>query len=105
MYSLAQSFKTGQEKGQAPINEYEWMDGIFGKVGIKRVETKRFIRFEHLSIRQNENGYFYSLSSHWFMNLPFCENDKQLLLVNIIFLLIFVQVVGRIVFTLASFLF
>ena len=39
------------------------------------------------------------------MNLPFCENDKQLLLVNIIFLLIFVQVVGRIVFTFASFLF
>ena len=55
MYSLAQSLKTGQKKGQAPINEYEWKDGIFGKVGIKRVETKRFIRFEHLSIRQREN--------------------------------------------------
>ena len=51
MYSLAQSLKTGQKKGQAPINEYEWKDGIFGKVGIKRVETKRFIRFEHLFVK------------------------------------------------------
>ena len=102
MYSLAQSFKTGLKKGQAPINEYEWKDRIFGKVGIKRVETKRFIRFEHLSIRQKENWYWYSSRSHWFIKVPFCKNDKQILTENIIFLFITVQATGSIIFALLS---
>ena len=102
MYSLAQSLKTGQKKGQAPINEYEWKDGIFGKVGIKRVETKRFIRFEHLSIRQKENWYWYSRRSHWFIKVPFCKKDKRILTANIIFLFIAMQATGSIILALLS---
>ena len=77
LYSLAQSFKSRQKKGQAPINEYEWKDGIFGKVGIKRVETKRFIGIERLSIRQKENWYWYPRRSNWFINVPFCKMESR----------------------------
>ncbi len=92
MRSLAQSFSSGYKRGQAPIDEYEWKDRIFGKIGIKRVETKRFVRFENLSIRQKENGYWYSRRSHWFINFPFCKNDKQLWIANAISWFLFMQV-------------
>ena len=82
MRSLAQSFSSGYKMGQAPIDKYEWKDRIFGKIGIKRVETKRFVRFENLSIRQKENGYWYSRRLHWFVNFPVCKNDKQLWMAN-----------------------
>ena len=77
MYSLAQSFKSRQKKGQAPINEDEWKDRIFRKVGIIRVETKRFIGIECLSIRQKENWYWYPRRSNWFINVPFCKMESR----------------------------
>ena len=79
LYSLAQSFKSRQKKGQAPINEYEWKDGIFGKVGIKRVETKRFIGIERLSraFARRKNWHWYSRRSNWFINVSFCKMESR----------------------------
>ena len=96
MYSIAQTYRSGYKKGQAPIEEYKWREGIFGRVGIKRVETKRFIRFEHLSVRQKENRYWYSRRSHWFIKFPYCKNDKQILIANIALFLIFLQLLSRV---------
>ena len=95
MYSIAQTYRSGIKSGQAPIDEYQWKDGILGRVGIKRVETKRFIRFEHLRIRQKADCYWYSRRSHWFVKFPYCKNDKQILLVNIVFFLLFLQLFSR----------
>ena len=96
MYSIVQTYRSGRKSGQAPIDEYHWKDGFFGRVGIKRVETKRFIRFEHLSFDQKTDYYWYSRTSHWFIKFPFCKNDKQVLIANILFALIFFQVLGSI---------
>ena len=96
MYSIAQTYRSGIKSGQAPIDEYQWKDGILGRVGIKRVETKRFIRFEHLRISQEADCFWYSRRSHWFLKFPYCKNDKQILLANIVFFLIFLQLLGRV---------
>ena len=96
MNSIAQTYRSGIKSGQAPIDEYQWKDGILGRVGIKRVETKRFIRFEHLRIRQKADCYWYSRRSHWFVKFPYCKNDKQILIANIVFLLISLQLLGRV---------
>ena len=79
-----------------PIDEYQWKDQFFGKVGTKRVETKRFIRFEHLSFEQKTDYYQYSRTSYWFIKFPFCKNDKQVLIANILFILIVFQVLGSV---------
>ena len=96
MYSIAQTYRSGRQSGQAPIEEYQWKDGIFGRVGIKRVETKRFIRFEHLSVRQKDDWYWYSRRSHWFVKFPYCKNDKQVLIANIVFFLILLQLLSKV---------
>ena len=96
MYSIAQTWRSGTKSGQAPVDEYQWKDGILGRVGTKRVETKMFIRFEQLRIRQKEDHYWYSRRSHWFVKFPYCKNDKQILLANIVFFLIFLQLLGRV---------
>ena len=85
MYSIAQTYRSGRKSGQAPIDEYQWKDGILGRVGIKRVETKRFIRFEHLRVNQKDDCYWYSRRSHWFIKFPYCKNDMQILIANIVF--------------------
>ena len=97
MYSIVRTYRSGRKSGQAPIDEYEWKDQLFGRVGTKRVETKRFIRFEHLSFEQKTDYYRYSRTSYWFIKFPFCKNDKQILIANILFILIFFQVLGSIV--------
>ena len=96
MYSIAQTYRSGRKSGQAPIDEYQWKDGILGRVGIKRVETKRFIRFEHLRISQKADHYWFSRRSHWFIKFPYCKNDKQIFIANIAFLLIFFQVLSSV---------
>ena len=96
MYSIAQTWRSVTKSGQAPIDEYQWKDGILGRVGTKRVETKIFIRFENLRISQKEDHYWYSRRSHWFVKFPYCKNDKQILLANIVFFLIFLQLLGRV---------
>ena len=96
MYSIIQTYRSGRKSVQAPIDEYQWKHGFFGRDGIKRVETTWFIRFEHLSFGQKTDYYRYSRRSHWFINFPFCKNDKQVLITNILFALIFFQVLGSI---------
>ena len=96
MYSIFRTFRSGRKSGQAPIDEYQWKDQLFGRVGTKRVETKRFIRFEHLSFEQKTDYYRYSRTSYWFLKFPFCKNDKQLLIANIVITLIFLQILGSI---------
>ena len=91
MYSIAQTYRSDSKSEQAPIDEYQWEDGIPGRVTIKRVETKRFIQFEHLRIRQKVDCYRHSRSSHWFIKFPYYKNDKQVLIANIVFFLTFLQ--------------
>ena len=102
MFSLAQTRSQGYRAGEVPLDEYEWDDRLFGKIGIKRVETKRFIRFEHLKVKQKENGYWYSRTSYWFIRFPYCKNDTQILVANIVALIIMLQVIGRIFSSLMS---
>ena len=97
MYSIAQTYRSGRKSGQAPIDEYQWKDGILGRVGIKRVETKRFIRFEHLRVNQKDDCYWYSRRSHWFIKFPYCKNDMQILIANIVFFLIFLQILVKVI--------
>lgn len=97
MYSIFRTWRSGRKNGQAPIDEYQWKDQLFGRVGTKRVETKRFIRFEHLSFEQKTDYYRYSRTSYWFLKFPFCKNDKQVLIANIVITLIFIQILGSIV--------
>ena len=54
MYSIFRTFRSGRKSEQSPIDEYQWKDQLFGRVGIKRVETKRFIRFEHLRFEKKQ---------------------------------------------------
>ena len=57
MFSLFQTYSSGYKYGEVPYDEYEWVDLLFGKVGIRRVETKRFIRFENFKVNPMKNGY------------------------------------------------
>ena len=91
MYSIAQTYRSGSKSEQAPIDEYQWEDGILERAGIKKAGTKRFIRFKHLRIRQKVDFYWYSRRSHWFVKFPYYKNDKQVLIANIVFFLIFLQ--------------
>ena len=93
VFSLAATGSSGYKEGSVPYNQYKWTDnplwvllsGGGKKVGIKRVETKRFIRFEHFRvIKWKENGYWYSRTSYWFIRFPYCKNDKEILIANII---------------------
>ena len=102
MFSLLQTYTTGYEYGEAPYDEYEWVDRLFGKVGIRRVETKRFIRFETFKVNPRKNGYSFSRRSYWFIRFPYCKTDKQIAIANIVALIIFLQVIGRIFYTIMN---
>ncbi len=105
MYSIVQTFRSGRKRGQAPIEEYQWKNAVLGRVGIKRVETKRFIRFEHLGVKQNSDHYWYWRRSHWFIRFPFCKNDKLILIANILFTLIFLLVLSNLMVRLQPLIF
>ena len=55
MFSILQTFSSGYEFGEVSYDDYECVDHLFGKVGIRRVETKRFIRFEDLKVKSSTN--------------------------------------------------
>ena len=55
MFSILQTFILGYEFGEVPYYDNELVDRLFGKVGIRRVETKRFIRFEDLKVKSSTN--------------------------------------------------
>ena len=94
MFSLLQTSRNAYKKGDVPADEYEWgakpswmLFDISGRAqyGVKRVETKRFVRFEHIRVVRNEkkNGYWFNRKSFWFIKVPFCKSDKELLIANI----------------------
>ena len=94
MFSLLQTSRNGYKKEDVPAYEYEWRTkpswmllDISGRAqyGVKRVETKRFVRFEHIRVVRNEKkrGYWFNRKSYWFIKVPFCKNDKELLMANI----------------------
>ena len=94
MLSLLQTSRNGYKKEDVPADEYEWgakpswmLFDISGKAqyGVKRVETKRFVRFTHIRVVKNErkHGYWFNRKSFWFIKVPFCKNDKELLIANI----------------------
>ena len=94
MLSLLQTSRNGYKKEDVPADEYEWgANPLWGKFdlsrraqyGVKRVETKRFVRFEHIRVVRNEKkrGYWFNRKSYWFIKVPFCKNDKELLMANI----------------------
>lgn len=93
MYSLMQTSHRGYKEGEVPFDEYDWGDqplwillegGGRGASGFKRIDTKRFIRFEHLRVIKKKNAYWHSRTSHWFIRFPYCKNDKQVLIANIV---------------------
>ena len=47
-------------------------------------------------ISQKEDYCWYSRRSYWLLKFPYCKSDKQLLLANIVFFLIFLQLLGRV---------
>ena len=80
------------------LDQYQWFDGLFGsKTGVRRVETKNFVRFERLSCRKVKDGYIYSSTSDWFINFPFCRNDKQIWIANAVILFLTMSVIGNII--------
>ena len=90
-FSFLQTGSAGYKEGDVPFDQYEWCAQPWwmsleqfgsGEVGIKRVETERFIRFEYLRVVKKKNGYRYRRSSHWFIRFPFCKNDKEILIAN-----------------------
>ena len=100
MFSLLQTTRNGYKKEDVPGDEYEWgAKPLWGakprwgkfdlsrraQYGVKRVETKRFVRFEYIRIVRNErkHGYWFNRKSYWFIKVPFCKNDKELLIANI----------------------
>ena len=100
MFSLLQTTRNGYKKEDVPADEYEWgAKPLWGakpkwktielssraQYGVKRVETKRFVRFEYIRIVRNEkkHGYWFNRKSYWFIKVPFCNNDKELLIANI----------------------
>ena len=100
MFSLLQTTRNGYKKENVPGDEYEWgAKPLWGakpkwktfelssraQYGVKRVETKRFVRFEYIRIVRNErkHGYWFNRKSYWFIKVPFYKNDKELLIANI----------------------
>ena len=100
MFSLLQTTRNGYKKEDVPADEYEWgAKPLWGakpkwktfelssraQYGVKRVETKRFVRFEYIRIVRNErkHGYWFNRKSYWFIKVPFYKNDKELLIANI----------------------
>ena len=100
MFSLLQTYRNGYKKEDVPADEYEWgAKPLWGakpkwktfelssraQYGVKRVETKRFVRFEYIRIVRNEkkHGYWFNRKSYWFIKVPFYKNDKELLIANI----------------------
>ena len=100
MFSILQTTRNGYKKEDVPADEYEWgakplwgANPLWGKFdlsrraqyGVKRVETKRFVRFEYIRIVRHEkkHGYWFNRKSYWFIKVPFCKNDKELLIANI----------------------
>ena len=100
MFSLLQTTRNGYKKEDVPGDEYEWgakplwgAKPKWGKLGlsrraqygVKRVETKRFVRFEYIRIVRNEkkHGYWFNRKSYWFIKVPLYKNDKELLIANI----------------------
>ena len=100
MFSLLQTTRNGYKKEDVPGDEYEWgAKPLWGakpkweelgfsrraQYGVKRVETKRFVRFEYIRIVRNEkkHGYWFNRKSYWFIKVPFYKNDKELLIANI----------------------
>ena len=100
MFSLLQTTRNGYKKEDVPGDEYEWgAKPLWGakpkwktfelssraQYGVKRVETKRFVRFEYIRIVRNErkHGYWFNRKSYWFIKVPFYKNDKELLISNI----------------------
>ena len=100
MFSLLQTYRNGYKKEDVPADEYEWgAKPLWGakpkwmpfdisgraQYGVKRVETKRFVRFEYIRLVRNEkkHGYWFNRKSYWFIKAPFCKNDKELLIANI----------------------
>lgn len=89
MYSLLTSWRRGFKQGDIPEEEYEWSQSLFSeKIGTRRIETKRFVRFERLTVKPVKNGYKYLRRTSWFLNFPFCRNDEQLWIANIVGLFI-----------------
>ena len=94
MFSLIQTYRRGHNLGKIPYDEYKWGDkplwmildgGVRGEAGVKRVDTKRFIRFEHIRVIDKKKGYWYSRTSHWFIRFPYCRNDKEIFSANVAF--------------------
>ena len=84
MYSLLTVWRRGFKQGFVPEGEYEWSKSLSCKrMGTRRIETKRFVRFERLIVEPAKNGYRYSRRTSWFLNFPFCSNDEQLWIANI----------------------
>ena len=94
MFSLLQTSRNAYKEGDVPADEYDWgarpswmFFDVSGRAryGVKRVETKRFVRFEHIRVVRNEkkHGYWFNRKSFWFIKVPFCKNDKELLIANI----------------------
>ena len=100
MFSILQTTRNGYKKEDVPADEYEWgakplwgANPLWGKFdlsrraqyGVKRVETKRFVRFEYIRIVRNEkkHGYWFNRKSYWFIKVPLYKNDKELLIANI----------------------
>ena len=100
MFSLLQTTRNGYKKEDVPGDEYEWgAKPLWGakpkwktfelssraQYGVKRVETKRFVRFEYIRIVRNErkHGYWFNRKSYWFIKVPFYKNNKELLIANI----------------------
>ena len=77
VYSIARSHSSGYSD-KLPLDEYQGKETAPGRtVGIKRVETKLFVRFERLIIAPGTgDSYRYQRSSDWFVNVPFCRTDK-----------------------------
>jgi len=85
MHSLLTVWRRGFKQGDIPEEEYEWSKNLFGeKMGIRRIETKYFVRFDRLMAKQVKNGYRYLRRTSWFLNFPFCRNDEQLWIANIV---------------------
>lgn len=102
MFSILQTFILGYVFGEVPYDDNELVDRLFGKVGIRRVETKRFIRFEDLKVKSSTNGYWFSRQSFWFIRFSFCKTDQQLAFANIVALIIVLQVIGRLFYSFMS---
>ena len=94
MYSIARSHSSDYSD-KLPLDEYQGKETAPGRtVGIKRVETKLFVRFERLIIAPGTgDSYLYQRSSDWFVNVPFCRTDKQIFLANALFVVMMMLIV------------